>query len=133
VRNILLLTIILGCGGSPAPTPATPVAHESTPVTTPVTPDPGRGRAVAENKGCVQCHTFDGTARVGPSWKGIWDTDVTLASGSRVHVDAAYVRKSIKTPQADLVANYPPSMPTFEGSITDRELDDVIAFIQSLK
>jgi cytochrome c oxidase subunit 2 len=91
-----------------------------------------RANAVYENKGCNACHTVDGSQRVGPTWKGLWDTDVELEGGTRAHVDAAYIRKSITTPMADRVAGYPPTMPAFDGTMTDRELDDVIAFIQSL-
>ena len=81
----------------------------------------------------MQCHTIDGTARVGPSWKGIWDTDVVTEDGRTVHVDAAYIHKSIVTPQADVVRGFPPVMPTFAGSISDAGVADITALIQSLK
>jgi cytochrome c551/c552 len=91
------------------------------------------GHKLYENKGCVQCHTIDGTPRVGPSWKGIWGSTVTAGDGATRTVDAAYVRESIMTPQAFVVATFPPVMPTFGGALKDHEIDALTAFIESLK
>ena len=91
------------------------------------------GAAVFLKKGCVACHTVDGTPRVGPSWKGIWGTSVELADGSTRTVDAAYVRESVLHPQAFARPGYPPVMPTFEGQLKERELAGIVAFVESLK
>jgi cytochrome c oxidase subunit 2 len=29
------------------------------------------GKKLYEKKGCTSCHTIDGSAHVGPTWKGI--------------------------------------------------------------
>ncbi len=91
------------------------------------------GKRLYEKKGCVSCHTIDGSPRVGPSWAGIWGTQVTLADGSTATVDADYVKRSIVTPQAFQRPGFPPSMPSFEGQVTASELDALVAFIASLK
>jgi cytochrome c oxidase subunit II len=90
------------------------------------------GRKLYEKKGCSACHTIDGSVRVGPSWKGIWGTKVTLADGSTAHVDAAYVKRSIIEPQAFARPGYPPAMPSFDGQLREGELDALVAFIASL-
>jgi cytochrome c oxidase subunit II len=135
VRTLSWL-MISACGGSPAPKPVEPPPPPAT--TEAPRPEPARdaiadGRAVYEHLGCNACHTIDGTARVGPSWKGIWGTEVGLADGRTSVVDAAYVRRSVLTPQADVVQGFPPVMPTFAGNITDAQIAGVVAFIQSLK
>ena len=38
----------------------------------PPAPRVGQGRALADAKGCVACHTIDGSPRVGPTWKGLY-------------------------------------------------------------
>jgi cytochrome c oxidase subunit 2 len=91
------------------------------------------GRMLYEKKGCNACHTIDGTPRVGPSWKGTFDTTVPLNDGSSVKMDEDYIRESIFKPQAKSRPGYPPSMPSFEGQLKEREIEGLIAFIKSLK
>lgn len=91
------------------------------------------GAKLYERKGCNACHTIDGSARVGPSWKGIWGTDVTLSDGTTRTVDADYVRESILHPQAFARPGYPPVMPTYEGQIKGGEIKALTAYIESLK
>jgi cytochrome c oxidase subunit 2 len=48
-------------------------------------------------------------------------------------VDENYIRESILNPQAKIVTGFPPTMPTFQGQISDQEIDEIIAFIKSVK
>lgn len=89
-----------------------------------------QGRALAEAKGCVACHTIDGSPRVGPSWKGLYGKTETMADGSTARVDEAYLRSFIRDPQARQVKGFPPVMPKIE--LSDEELAALVAYIQSL-
>jgi cytochrome c oxidase subunit 2 len=91
------------------------------------------GKLLYEKKGCNACHTTDGSARVGPSWKGTFGTMVPLSDGSSVKMDEDYIRESIFKPQAKSRPGFPPSMPSFEGQLKDREIEGLIAFIKSLQ
>jgi cytochrome c oxidase subunit 2 len=91
------------------------------------------GKVLYEKKGCISCHTLDGTPRVGPSWKDDFDTMVPLQGGGTVHMDEDYIRESIMKPQAKIRQGYPPTMPSFEGQLKEREVQAIIAFIKSLK
>jgi cytochrome c oxidase subunit 2 len=91
-----------------------------------------RGQAVY-NRLCVACHTLDGTIRVGPSFKGIWGESHTFVDGSTAAVDENYVRESILNPQAKVRQGFPPSMPSFQGQLSDKEIDGVIEYLKSLK
>jgi len=82
-------------------------------------------------KGCVACHSLDGTDLVGPSLKGTFGTERELTDGTKVVMDENYIRKSILEPQAELVAGFPPTMPTFQGQLKDAEIDAVIEFIKA--
>ncbi|HEY0253573.1 MAG TPA: cytochrome c [Kofleriaceae bacterium] len=100
----------------------------------PTTPE-GRialGKRLYEKKGCTACHTIDGTPRVGPSWKGIWNTTVHSTDGREAVVDATYVTESVLHPQAFLVQGYPPTMPSFENQLKPGEVAALVAYIQSL-
>jgi cytochrome c oxidase subunit 2 len=91
------------------------------------------GKMLYDKKGCSSCHTVDGSARVGPSWKQPdWGKEITLTTGS-VTMDENYVRESILYPAKKSRPNFPNSMPPFEGQLKDVELNGLIAYIKSLK
>jgi cytochrome c2 len=89
------------------------------------------GQRVFEQLGCSGCHT-DTTTNVAPTLHGLFGEQVTLTSGETVTADEAYLRESILQPQAQIVEGYQPIMPSFEGRLSDSQLSDLIAYIQSL-
>lgn len=93
-----------------------------------------RGAAVADENGCVACHSVDGSVIVGPSWLGIFGEEVTLEDGSAVTVDEAYLRESIMDPNAKVVKGFPANiMPqTFGDTLSGDQIDSLIAYIKSL-
>lgn len=91
-----------------------------------------RGKAVY-NRLCVACHTLDGTIRVGPSFKGIWGETHNFVDGSNAVVDENYVRDSILNPQAKVRQGFPPSMPSFQGQLSDKDITGIIEYLKSLK
>ena len=102
--------------------------------------DPSKGKTPAEfgeilysQKGCVACHTVDGSTGIGPTWKGIWGISGPLEDGRSVTVDEAYVKKSMNEPATDVVKGFQPIMPPFQGVLSDKEEDALVAYIQSLK
>ncbi|MBX7165847.1 MAG: cytochrome c oxidase subunit II [Pirellulales bacterium] len=91
------------------------------------------GRYYYERKGCAQCHTIDGTPRVGPSFKGVYGRQEKLADGSTVTVDENYIRESILDPQAKVVAGFKPVMSSYKGMLKDKQISVIIEFLKSLK
>lgn len=81
---------------------------------------------------CMSCHTTDGSARVGPSFKDSYGAPRELEGGARAVADENYIRESILQPQAKIRKGYPPSMTPFQGLLKDVELDSLILFIKSL-
>jgi cytochrome c oxidase subunit 2 len=92
-----------------------------------------QGKTVVEAKGCVACHSADGTQKVGPSFKGVFGHKVELVSGESVTADENYLRESIVNPQAKVVKGFGPVMPTFQGIVSETELNAVIAYLKALK
>lgn len=82
---------------------------------------------------CEACHSIDGSARTGPSFKGLFGREETLIDGSKVMVDENYLRESILDPTAKIVQGYQPVMPTFKGQLSDKQIDGLIEYIKSLK
>lgn len=92
-----------------------------------------RGAMLYEKQGCSTCHTIDGSPKVGPSWKGIWGKMESMTTGGPVKVDENYLRESMMDPQAKIVMGFSPAMPTYQGKLSDRDIDGLIEFIKSLK
>lgn len=88
-----------------------------------------QGKALAQSKGCVACHTLDGSPGVGPTWKGLYGKTETMADGSAVRVDEDYLKRSVREPQAQVVKGFAPIMPP--APMTDAELAALVAYIQS--
>ncbi|MFL5333232.1 MAG: cytochrome c oxidase subunit II [Geminicoccaceae bacterium] len=89
------------------------------------------GAKVFTDLGCVTCHMDSGQGR-GPSLKGVFGSQVTLSTGQKITADEAYVRESILTPQAKMVAGFPPLMPTFQGVVSEEQIAQLTAYIKSL-
>jgi cytochrome c oxidase subunit 2 len=81
---------------------------------------------------CVTCHRPDSAGR-GPVLNGIFGRPVALASGERVVADEAYVRESVLSPAAKVVAGYQPVMPTYLGQVSEEQLIALVAYIESLQ
>jgi len=60
-------------------------------------------------------------------------TMVPLSDGSQVLMDENYIRESVLYPQAKARPGFPPSMPSFEGQLKEKEIEGIIAYIKSLK
>lgn len=91
------------------------------------------GSRLYTKKGCAQCHTIDGTASTGPTFKGIYGHQVSFTDGTSATVDDNYIRESILEPQAKIVAGFQPQMQTFKGLLTDEQIAAIIEFIKTLK
>ncbi len=89
-----------------------------------------RGAALAQSKGCVACHSSDGSTSVGPTWKGLYGKTERLDGGANVLVDEAFLRDFIRNPTARSIAGFPPVMPQIP--LSDDELDALVAHIKAL-
>ncbi|MEM7481501.1 MAG: cytochrome c oxidase subunit II [Acidobacteriota bacterium] len=97
------------------------------------------GEELFEQFACATCHQVGDGASVdatrlarGPALRGLFGTEVALASGRTVTADESYIRQSILNPQADIVAGWQPIMPTFKGQVTAEQVNALVDFIKSL-
>jgi len=65
-----------------------------------------RGLAIAQDNGCVACHTLDGSVGIGPTWLGIYGKTETLTDGSTIVIDEEYILESITRPEVKLVQGF---------------------------
>jgi cytochrome c oxidase subunit 2 len=95
-----------------------------------------KGKGLVSTKGCVACHSADGTKLVGPSYKGLYGREEKVVEGGKtitIKADDNYLRESIENPTAKVVEGYPPSMPPYKGLVNEEELAAIIEYIKSLK
>ena len=91
-----------------------------------------RGESLAIQNGCVACHSFDGSQNLGPTWFGLYNSEVELADGTIVTADDEFLIESILNPGAKIVAGYETVlMPPYQ--FDQGQLEDLIAFIKTLK
>ena len=86
------------------------------------------GAKLYQKYGCITCH---GTGKA-PPFVGLYGSRVRLEGGQTVVADDGYIRESILEPSAQIVLGFKPIMPTFKGQITEDQLLQIIAYIQSL-
>jgi cytochrome c oxidase subunit 2 len=97
-------------------------------------PDPARGERAFKLKGCVSCHTTDGSKLVGPTWKGLWGSQVAVLTDGKeatVTADEDYIKRSISHPPKEVVKGFAPQMP--KADLKERDVADLVAFIKSLQ
>ncbi len=85
------------------------------------------GEKLFTQYGCVNCH-----AAQAPTLAGIYGRPQRMSTGKMVVADDAYLRESILNSRAKIVAGYPPIMPSYQGQLSEEQLNDLIAYIKSL-
>jgi cytochrome c oxidase subunit 2 len=104
------------------------------------------GRSLYESNGCGQCHSIDGSPGIGPTWLGLYKSDVAFSVAppgyklSAADSDAkwdAYLRQHILNPGATIVKGYQNVMQSyadrFSGSpYKEKKLAAMVEFIKSL-
>jgi cytochrome c oxidase subunit II len=89
------------------------------------------GQKLFSEMGCVTCHRSDTQGR-GPNLAGVFGKPVLLEDGRTVTADENYIRESILEPGAKVVRGFKPVMPTFQGQVSDEQLNALVAYVKSL-
>jgi cytochrome c oxidase subunit II len=155
---VVLLAVVLMLAGASAcseqegtvaevnPVPIAPSA--STTATSPPTVSPSptqspsgnpalvaQGKSLSASLGCMSCHSIDGSAGIGPTWKGLSGSQVALTNGQTVSATDAYLLSSIQDPDAQIVAGYKAGIMSAvikPGSVSAADAAALIAYIKSL-
>lgn len=99
------------------------------------------GEYVWKTKGCRGCHSIDGTAGTGPTFKGLWGmpteehkTWKTTGSLTPTPVDENYIKMSINEPNDEVRETFqrPSAMPSYKGRLSDKQIAGVIEYLKSI-
>ncbi len=92
-----------------------------------------RGAQLLARHGCLGCHSLDGSKKAGPTFQGIWGRSVTVnAAGEQrtLTSDADYLRRAILEPTADVVQGYPAIMPSYQGKLSEQEVEAILEYLE---
>src|SRR5271166_2801990 len=89
------------------------------------------GEKIFAELGCATCHRTDAQGR-GPNLHGVFGKPVQLEDGRTVTADENYLRECILDPGAKRVKGFQPIMPTFQGLVSEEQVNALVAYIKSL-
>ncbi|MBT5704937.1 MAG: c-type cytochrome [Verrucomicrobia bacterium] len=95
------------------------------------------GQELYQTMGCMACHSLDGTTagRSGPTLRGVFGTMREFQKGKSREANEAYIRESILNPPKNILKAFATSdigMPSYEGILSDSQIDSLVLFIRSL-
>ena len=94
------------------------------------------GAVLVRTKGCIACHSIDGSAMVGPSLKGLFGkTEIVLRDGRELEIlaDADFLKEKLLRPEINRIKGYPPIMPSQQGQLTEEEIEAIVNYLKELK
>jgi cytochrome c2 len=95
--------------------------------------DAKAGVQVFKTKTCTTCHVVSSVegavGAIGPKLDGLGKTAATRVAGKDA---VAYIKESIENPTAFVVNGYAPAMPALKSTMSDKEYEDLVAFLVSL-
>ena len=89
------------------------------------------GEKIFSELGCATCHRSDTQGR-GPNLVGVFGKPVQLEDGRTVTADENYLRECILEPGAKRVKGFQPIMPTFQGLVSEEQVNALVAYVKSL-
>ena len=93
-----------------------------------------QGAQLVKDTGCLACHATDDKRLVGPGWGGLYNSKVSLADGSTLTADDAYLRESIVRPNTQIVASYPAGvMPAYDTLLKPDEVSAIVTYLHTLE
>lgn len=99
-------------------------------------PDP-EGLALLKGTGCLACHSLDGTKLVGPTFKGVYNSQhVVITDDGEITVtaDDDYLKRSIYEPNAEVVKGYNRGlMQSYTDLVSEEQADLMIEFLKTLE
>lgn len=92
-----------------------------------------RGLVVLTELGCTGCHSLDGSEGIAPSLFELKDQQRNVlvdGKSSLLTIDADYLQRAIRQPNAEIVDGFDPMMPPYdEATLSEEDLQAVVAYL----
>ncbi|HEY4083734.1 MAG TPA: cytochrome c oxidase subunit II [Burkholderiaceae bacterium] len=89
------------------------------------------GEGLYKRLACASCHEAPSSVHA-PPLEGLYGKAVLLSDGTRVLADEDYLRESIVAPKQKTVAGQPSIMPSYQGQLSEEELQNLVAYLRSV-
>jgi glucose/arabinose dehydrogenase/mono/diheme cytochrome c family protein len=114
-----------------------PAVVASAAATSQIPPSAANGLAVAQQMGCLSCHSIDGKMEgmKGPSWHRLYNSEILLTTGNKMTVDVSYLKEAILNPTAKVrkgFDNPDVGMPPYAGILSDSQIESLLLYFKSL-
>jgi cytochrome c oxidase subunit II len=91
-----------------------------------------KGLELLRNNACISCHSLDGSKLVGPSFKDLFNSRVTVIIDDvekTIIADTAYIRRSITDPDKEIVKGYNKGMMrAYKSVIKDEDIQAIVDY-----
>lgn len=108
-----------------------PAEYEAWMNSSPNGPLSATGEKLFAELGCTTCHR-PGTTGRGPNLQDVYGKPVQLEDGRVVTADENYLRQSILDPGSERVKGFPAIMPTFQGLVSEEQVNALVAYIKTI-
>jgi mono/diheme cytochrome c family protein len=98
-----------------------------------VVASPAEGERLYQAIGCMACHTTNGAAQLGPTWRGLFGSRRRFTDESSATADEAYLRESILEPAVRVVPGFEAPMPSYAGILDDTQIESLVMYIKTLQ
>jgi cytochrome c oxidase subunit 2 len=96
-----------------------------------------KGLEILKSNACTSCHSLDGSPLVGPSFKGLYNSQRTvLIDGveKTVTADSTYIRQSILEPDYEVVKGFNKGMMrAYKSVISEADIKTIIEYFENQK
>ena len=82
---------------------------------------------------CNACHSINGSLKFGPTIKNQFGTEIRHTDGTILKINEDYIRESLIEPLKYIAEGYTPIMPSYRKVLSDKEIEDIIAYIKAIK
>jgi cytochrome c oxidase subunit II len=95
------------------------------------------GLVLIRMKGCTGCHTIDGAKAIGPTFKGLYNSKVSVIIGGadqEVVADELFIRRAILDPANKVVKGFNGGvMKSYRGVVKNDEIKKITEYLKTLK
>jgi cytochrome c oxidase subunit 2 len=94
------------------------------------------GSRIVQEKGCLGCHSIDGSPKIGPTFKGLFgkrETVIREGKDTETVADEAFIHHKLLAPEDARIKGFPPIMPSQKGILSDAEINAIIEYLKTLK
>ncbi len=90
------------------------------------------GERVNRAFGCISCHSSNGSQMTGPTYLNMFGSIRRMRDGQMRVADAAYIRRAIEDPGAEILDRYPNQMVSYKHHFNESRYDALVAYFQTL-